>query len=677
MNIVQNFLTDYFDAKQRLHHHSIVSGIAAVSAFVVISSSLFGLSYSGTYAADGPDMSISNNSNTEYVDVGDTIAFIYFYQNEDYPSKLATNITVQSNVPDGMTYVSANPSPDFVGSTLQWNNLADDNGIIVVEMQVDDVSSLVWGSTAWVSADGEDPYMNNNHATANISPSQSLTSSNNTDLRISNTASDSIVQAGQIIEYTLSYQNISETTAENAIIVNTLPDGAIYISSDVQPSNIDNNSIAWSLDDIAPGDGWSISIWASVSTLLDDGFNMLNFASIDSNNYDDDSSNNIAAVSSEVLNDGADLYVNTSSSKNSADLNKDFSLDVLAGNRWPNSADNVQTTLTLPAGMTIVSASPNYTSSAGKSYIWNLDALDLWGMSTIKLTLRSSVSGVYDIVAAITSDTNEISNNDNGSIFALAVGSTSTNAWGAAGGGWSEAGGGESWWASLGDIIQSVKSELTNEHPAATTTTSPANALDAWALFKPSDQEAQSIASKVDTKKYPTEMIEAFLFAKNVGMTSFSDITKAMMYNELTRAQLAKFAVEYATDVLGFQADMDRSTMCFWYTDTSKAGDLLQYIQYSCMMKLLGQKADGITPAGTFRPNDLVTRAEFGTFMSRLVFGGTYNSKSANDPKWYQAHLEALKANGIITQIDEPFAKELRAWAMIIMYRTAEFLANR
>lgn len=58
-------------------------------------------------------------------------------------------------------------------------------------------------------------------------------------------------------------------------------------------------------------------------------------------------------------------------------------------------------------------------------------------------------------------------------------------------------------------------------------------------------------------------MIEAFVFAKNVGMTSFSDITKAMMYNELTRAQLAKFAVEYATDVLGVEADMNRSDVCF------------------------------------------------------------------------------------------------------------------
>lgn len=178
--------------------------------------------------------------------------------------------------------------------------------------------------------------------------------------------------------------------------------------------------------------------------------------------------------------------------------------------------------------------------------------------------------------------------------------------------------------------------------PSKTTHTA---ASGARSPFEPSEQAVQAIVKKVDAAKYPLEMIQAFLFAKNVGMTSFDDITKAMMYKELTRAQLAKFAVEYATNILDMKPDMTRSKACFAYTDTAKAGDLLQYIQYSCMMKLLGQKADGETPAPKFRPKDLVTRAEFGTFMSRLVFGDTYNSKSANDPKWYQAHLEALKKN--------------------------------
>lgn len=43
MNIVQNFLNEYFSAKNWMHHHTLVSGMAALSAFVVVSSSLFGL----------------------------------------------------------------------------------------------------------------------------------------------------------------------------------------------------------------------------------------------------------------------------------------------------------------------------------------------------------------------------------------------------------------------------------------------------------------------------------------------------------------------------------------------------------------------------------------------------------------------------------------------------------
>lgn len=311
--------------------------------------------------------------------------------------------------------------------------------------------------------------------------------------------------------------------------------------------------------------------------------------------------------------------------------------------------------------MSIVSASPNYTSVSNNTYTWDLSSLSIGGMSTISLTLRSSVQGVYDLVASVASDTSEISSSDNSSLFTITIGggtnASSSNS--SAGGNYVSPNAGAIQTGALTYTGSTTKDDII------------------WSTFQPTKQAVQAIASKVDIKKYPTEMIEAFLFAKNVGMTSFTDITKAMMYGQLTRAQLAKFAVEYATNILNMKPDMNRTDMCFGYTDTSKVGDLLQYIQYACMMKLLGQKADGVTPASTYRPKDLVTRAEFGTFMSRLVFGNTYNSKSANDPHWYQAHLEALKKNGIITQIDTPMKPELRAWAMVIMYRTAAFLAKK
>lgn len=104
---------------------------------------MFGLGYNGTYAGyeSGPDMSISNNASIKYVNNGDTVVFLYFYQNEDYPAKTASNISVTASIPDGMSFVSANPAPDVQGSNLEWYNLADDYGIITVEMQINDVNA--------------------------------------------------------------------------------------------------------------------------------------------------------------------------------------------------------------------------------------------------------------------------------------------------------------------------------------------------------------------------------------------------------------------------------------------------------------------------------------------------------------------------------------------------------
>lgn len=71
----------------------------------------------------------------------------------------------------------------------------------------------------------------------------------------------------------------------------------------------------------------------TVSTLLDDGFNILNFASIDSTNDDSDISNNVSAVSSEVSNGGTDIYVNTTSSSDHATAGQNFPFDMLLANR--------------------------------------------------------------------------------------------------------------------------------------------------------------------------------------------------------------------------------------------------------------------------------------------------------------------------------------------------------
>lgn len=67
---------------------------------------------------------------------------------------------------------------------------------------------------------------------------------------------------------------------------------------------------------------------------------------------------------------------------------------------------------------------------------------------------------------------------------------------------------------------------------------------------------------------------------------------------------------------------------------------------------------DNGNPAEKFNPSDTVTRAQFGTVLSRLLYGNLYNTQKKN--QWYVQHLEALNNAGIMKKIDDPSMKELR-----------------
>ena len=70
----------------------------------------------------------------------------------------------------------------------------------------------------------------------------------------------------------------------------------------------------------------------------------------------------------------------------------------------------------------------------------------------------------------------------------------------------------------------------------------------------------------------------------------------------------------------------------------------------------MGLQQDG-TPDSIFNPDQLVTRAQFGTALSRLLYGSTHNTSTGI---WYQAHLNALQADGIMTMIENPDILEIR-----------------
>jgi hypothetical protein len=86
----------------------------------------------------------------------------------------------------------------------------------------------------------------------------------------------------------------------------------------------------------------------------------------------------------------------------------------------------------------------------------------------------------------------------------------------------------------------------------------------------------------------------------------------------------------------------------------------------------MGLRPDGETVKAHFDPNGYVTRAEFGTVLSRLLYGKTYSVENVAGINRYVKHLQGLKDHGIMTKIDVPMMKELRGYVMLMMMRAAK-----
>jgi hypothetical protein len=123
----------------------------------------------------------------------------------------------------------------------------------------------------------------------------------------------------------------------------------------------------------------------------------------------------------------------------------------------------------------------------------------------------------------------------------------------------------------------------------------------------------------------------------------------------------------YATDVL--EKEPVQSDIACDFTDTNQANkDLLPYITQVCELGIMGVQSDGKTPLTKFNPNSLVTRAEFGTVLSRVLYGTTNNTSS---PQWREGHLNNLRKSNIISVVN-PNLQEQRGWIMTMLYRTVQ-----
>ncbi len=163
--------------------------------------------------------------------------------------------------------------------------------------------------------------------------------------------------------------------------------------------------------------------------------------------------------------------------------------------------------------------------------------------------------------------------------------------------------------------------------------------------------------SEILSNWYSRELNNAYAFAYKNWITTMSSIDKANMNWPLNRIAMAKMLSNYAINVL-WKKPTNIVVPNFPDVSSQLNEDYGWAVTLAYQLWIMWLNID------KFRPYDEVTRAEFGTALSRML----YWLKDGNP--YYSTHLTKLKAERIISN-DNPNLKELRWYVMLMLMRSA------
>ncbi len=178
-----------------------------------------------------------------------------------------------------------------------------------------------------------------------------------------------------------------------------------------------------------------------------------------------------------------------------------------------------------------------------------------------------------------------------------------------------------------------------------------------------SNNEIES--NKTDIKynnAYTKEQNDAYSFAKSNWITTTKSIEEAKMNTAITRIEMAKMLSNYAINILWYKPDLSNWTIDFKDVAVELDNQYNNWVTLAYQLWIMWINMEN----NKFRPYDKITRAEFITALSRLL----YNTKDwTGKTKYYEPHMTKLYNEWIIKN-KNPKKKEVR-WDVLIMLMRA------
>ena len=160
------------------------------------------------------------------------------------------------------------------------------------------------------------------------------------------------------------------------------------------------------------------------------------------------------------------------------------------------------------------------------------------------------------------------------------------------------------------------------------------------------------------TFAYTQEEQEAYEWAYQYGITTQPTIEAANLDGNITRQAFAKMVVNYLEKVVLLEESTSNS--CSFPDESKITNDLIPYAKKTCSYGIMWKDWT------KFNPTQPLDKAQLWTVLSRILWWDEYN----NTWKWYYIyHLNALKFNWIMDNIDNPTEWYVRRWDVLVMLK--------
>jgi len=300
-------------------------------------------------------------------------------------------VVVTDTIPQFVTFVNSTPGYDSVsGRTYTWNigNVsAYSNGTITITVTVNvstDDGTVLNNTATMDYADANGNYYDQLSDDANVTvtaPVMSFTKS----------ADVTHADPGDMIIYTLYYENSGSGNATLVVVTDTIPQLVTFVNSTPGYDSVSGRTYTWNIGDVPAYSNGTIIVRVTVNVSVDDGTVLQNNATMD---YADANGNYY-----DQLSDDANVTVTAPvmSFSKTADVTEADPGDTIIYTLYYENSGSGNATLvvledTIPEYVTYDDSNPAYDSVSGRTYTWNIGNVSAYSNGTITLTVIVNIS---------------------------------------------------------------------------------------------------------------------------------------------------------------------------------------------------------------------------------------------------------------------------------------------